>query len=81
MFIELPNLRVLRCNGAKYVVRRRIHLPVHCAPLERQTMISREVYKHLAPPEQERWLVGAPLRYYSTLRATQMIETPNGKFM
>jgi hypothetical protein len=26
------------------------------------------------------WLA-APLRYYSILRATQMIETPNGKFM
>ena len=35
---------------------RRIHLPLHCAPLERQTVVAREVYKHLAPlePEEDR---------------------------
>jgi hypothetical protein len=32
---------------------RRTHLPVHCAPLERQTVIGREAYKHLAPLEPE----------------------------
>jgi hypothetical protein len=36
---------------------RHIHLPVHCAPLERKTMIGREVYKHLAPPEPEARLI------------------------
>jgi len=36
---------------------RRIHLRVHCAPLERQTQVGREVYKHLAPPEPEQPLV------------------------
>ncbi len=51
------------------------HIPraVHCAPLELQTVVSREVYKHWAPPEPEH-------RNYSILRATQIIETPNGKF-
>jgi hypothetical protein len=38
---------------------RRIHLPGHCAPLERQTVASREVYKHLAPAEPEHPLVVA----------------------
>ena len=33
------------------------HLPVHCAPLERETMVCREVYKHLAPLEPEDRLV------------------------
>jgi hypothetical protein len=32
---------------------RRIHLPVHCAPLERQTVVRRKGYKHLAPLEPE----------------------------
>lgn len=32
---------------------RRIRLPFHCAPLERQTVFGREVYKHLAPLEPE----------------------------
>jgi len=35
---------------------RRSHPPVHCAPLERQTVVGREVYRHLAPPEPERTL-------------------------
>ena len=30
---------------------RLIHLPVHCAPPERQAVAAREVYKHLAPLE------------------------------
>ena len=30
---------------------RRVRLPVHCAPLERQTFLDRTVYKHLAPLE------------------------------
>ena len=35
---------------------RRIHLRLHCAPLELQTVVGREVYKHLAPlePEEDR---------------------------
>ena len=32
---------------------RSAHLPVHCAPLERLTVVGREVYKHLAPLEPE----------------------------
>jgi hypothetical protein len=36
---------------------RRIQLQLHCAPLERQTQVGREVYKHLAPPEPEQRLV------------------------
>jgi hypothetical protein len=36
---------------------RRTHLPAHCAPLERQTVVGREVYRHLAPMEPEhRWV-------------------------
>jgi hypothetical protein len=30
---------------------RRTHLPVHCASLERQTLVGRVGYKHLAPLE------------------------------
>ena len=48
MFIELLDLKVLRSSGAKCMVRH-IRPPVHCAPLERQTVVSLEVYKHLAP--------------------------------
>jgi hypothetical protein len=40
---------------------RRIQLPVHCAPLERQTGVGREVYKHMAPLEPEYPLVAALL--------------------
>jgi hypothetical protein len=29
------------------------HLPVRCAPLERKTVVSGEIYKHLAPTEPE----------------------------
>ena len=32
------------------------HLSVHCAPLERQAVVGREVYRHLAPPEPEHTL-------------------------
>lgn len=32
---------------------RHVHLPGHRAPLERQTMVSGEVYKPLASPEPE----------------------------
>ena len=39
---------------------RRIHLPVHCAPLERQTVVGDEVYKHLAPSEPGRLVVALP---------------------
>ena len=38
-----------------------IHLPEHCAPLERQTGVGREVYKHMAPLEPEYPLVAALL--------------------
>ena len=31
----------------------RTQLPVHCAPLERQTIVAPRVYKHLAPLEPE----------------------------
>ena len=55
MFIDSSVYKVLRSSGAKCMVRR-IHLPVHCAPLERQTVVGREVYKHLAPPEPEHHL-------------------------
>ena len=55
MFIDpLGCIKFFRSGGAKCTVRR-IRLPVHCAPLERQTAVAGEVYKHLAPlePEQE----------------------------
>jgi hypothetical protein len=35
---------------------RRTYLSAHCAPLERQIVVDREGYKHLAPLEPEhRW--------------------------
>ena len=33
-------------------------LPVHCTPLERQTVVGREGYKYLAPLEPRNLLVG-----------------------
>ena len=39
---------------------RRIHLRVHCAPLERQELVGHEGYKHLAPLEPEHRLVYRP---------------------
>ena len=30
---------------------------IHCTPLERQTVVSGEVYKHLVPPEPEPRLI------------------------
>ena len=55
---------------------RRIHLPVHCAPLERQTLVGHEVYKHLAPLEPEHCLVASkavptPLRRGSAARCAE----------
>jgi hypothetical protein len=46
---------------------RRTHPPVHCAPLERQTLVALDVYKHLAPLEQEHRLVAALLRWASVV--------------
>jgi hypothetical protein len=52
MFIDSTGYKVLRSNGAKSKVRP-TDLPVHCAPLERQTIVARAVYKHLAPLEPD----------------------------
>jgi hypothetical protein len=41
MFIELQDLKGSSLSGAKSTARR-IHLPVHCAPLERQTVVGPE---------------------------------------
>ena len=38
-----------------------------CAPLERQTVVGREVYKHLVPLEPEHRLVAALLRCISVV--------------
>jgi hypothetical protein len=51
------------------------HLPVHCAPLERQTILSREVYKHLAPPEPEEGTVSVLLeraRYIAKMKTSSL---------
>lgn len=61
MFIDSWFYKALRSSGTKCMVRR-THRPVHCAPLERQTLVGREVYKHLAPLEPEHRLVAALLR-------------------
>ena len=52
MFIDSPGL------GSSSLQRSEMHgstyaSPEHCAPLERQTLVSRAVYRHLAPPEPE----------------------------
>jgi hypothetical protein len=36
---------------------RLVHFALDCAPLERETLVGREVYKHLAPLEPEQCLV------------------------
>jgi len=50
MFIELGPFQGLRSNGAKSMLRG-IQPPIHCAPLERKTVVGCEVYRHLAPLE------------------------------
>ena len=50
MFIELGPIQGLRSNGAKSMLRG-IQPPIHCAPLERKTVVGCEVYRHLAPLE------------------------------
>jgi len=51
MFIELLALKILRSSRSEMFVS--TYLAVYCAPLERQTVVSRDVYKHLAPLEPE----------------------------
>jgi hypothetical protein len=36
---------------------RLVHFALDCAPLERETLVGREVYKHLAPLEPEQCLL------------------------
>jgi len=52
MFIELVGRRDFSLqwsdmNGSSF------SFALHCAPLERETLVGREVYKHLAPMEPE----------------------------
>jgi hypothetical protein len=63
MFIDsFLSMRFVAPNGAKCKVRR-IHPPVHRAPLERRIVGGREVYKHLAPLEPEHHWTAALLRH------------------
>ena len=50
MFIEPWIYKVLRSSGATCMLRP-TNLPARCAPLERRTLVSGEVYKHLTPTE------------------------------
>jgi hypothetical protein len=52
MFRLLHFNKALHSCGAKCLVRS-THPPAHCAPLERQTEVGREVYIYLAPLEPE----------------------------
>ena len=56
MFIDSTINNGLRSSGAQRMVRR-THLPLHCAPLERQNSGWTQAYKHLAPLEPERRFV------------------------
>ena len=53
MFMNSDAVMTFRPSGATCLVRPD-HLPVHCAPLERETVVNRQAYKHLAPSEPER---------------------------
>jgi hypothetical protein len=53
MFIELPDLESSSLQRSEMYGPTNCHLPLHCAPLERQSTVGREVYKHSAPPEPE----------------------------
>ena len=67
MFIELLVHKILRSSGAKCMVRR-IHLPVHCAPLERQTVVGRDSINIWLLREPEHRLLAALLRSDSAVR-------------
>ena len=62
---------------------RRTRLPVDCASLERQKVVGREVYKHLAPLEPEhRFARALPLRQaWPTPRQTLLPKRKRGNIL
>jgi hypothetical protein len=49
---------------------------LYCAPLERETLVGPEVYKHLAPLEPEEYLVAAFARCASVVATLTKYSIP-----
>jgi len=75
MFIDSRVYKVLRSSAAKYMVRP-THLPVRSAPLERQMVVSHEVYTHLASMEPDHFYVA---KTSSSWRLTKRLPRSQGR--
>jgi len=68
MFIAFFSLKGSSLQRSE--IYRSTYLYAHCAPLERQTLVGRQVYKHLAPLEPKHRLVAIAA---STLERTRSL--------